>query len=104
MRRRIVLLCFLLVLLAALSVAGCGNVYLLGDAKTAVQTSAMDSYLSTQKAATDPTTPAWAKAYIEENFRQWRSFARSALKDANWGPKLPGEQASQAAPVAAGNP
>ncbi|MCY2930414.1 MAG: hypothetical protein NTV86_13120 [Planctomycetota bacterium] len=95
MRRRIVLLCSLLVLLAALSVAGCGNVYVQGEARTAVETSALDAYLASQKASADACTPAWGKAYLEENFRQWRYFARAARKDANWGPKLLGEVQAQ---------
>lgn len=95
MRRRIVLLCFLLVVLAALSLTGCGNVMLQGEARTAVETSAMDAYLASQKASADAATPAWGKAYLEENFRQWRSFARSARKDTNWGPKLANEVQAQ---------
>ncbi|MCE5280342.1 MAG: hypothetical protein ABFD92_07870 [Planctomycetaceae bacterium] len=88
-------------LVLVLNSAGCGNVYLHGEAATAVETSAMDSYLATQKAAADPAVPDWSKAYFEENFRQWRSFARSARRDTNWGPKLPSEVAAQA-PAAGG--
>ncbi len=84
-----------LVLLAVCSTAGCGNVYLMGEAATACETSTMDAYLASQKASADPGVPAWSKAYIEENFRQWRYFVRSARKDSNWGPKLPGEVQAQ---------
>ncbi|MCY2927811.1 MAG: hypothetical protein NT031_20700 [Planctomycetota bacterium] len=90
MRRRIVLLCFLLVLLAAMSLAGCGNVYLQGEARTAVETSAMDAYLASQKASADAATPAWGKAYLDENFRQCT----------NWGPKLASEVQAQGQEVA----
>jgi hypothetical protein len=38
-----------------------------------------------------PATPAWEKAYLEENFKQWRFFVRSARKEETWGPKLEGE-------------
>ncbi len=100
MRRRIVLLCFLLVPLAALSVGGCGNVYLQGEARTAVETSAMDAYLATQKASADTGAPGWSKAYLEENFRQWRYFVRAAHKDTNWGPKLASEVQAQGQEVA----
>ena len=79
--------------------AGCGNVFLQGDAKTAVQTSTMDAYLASQKASIDTTTPTWVRAYLEENFRQWRFFSRAASHDANQGPTLPSEQASTAAPA-----
>ncbi|MCE5327902.1 MAG: hypothetical protein LLG01_15960 [Planctomycetaceae bacterium] len=85
----------LILILAACITAGCGNVYLQGESATACETSAMDAYLATQKASADPGMPSWSKAYIEENFRQWRYFARSARKDSNWGPKLPAEVQSQ---------
>lgn len=83
-----------LVLLAALFcavVAGCGNVYLKGEALTAAETSAMDAYQANQRAATQPATPAWQQAYMAENYKQWREFVRSARKDTAWGPKLEGE-------------
>ena len=40
----------------------------------------------------EPATPEWQKAYLEENFKQWRFFVRSARKDET-GPKLPAESA-----------
>ena len=79
--------------------AGCGNVFLMGEAKTAVQTSTMDAYLASQKASIDTTTPTWVRAYLEENFRQWRFFSRAASHDPNQGPTLPSEQASTGAPA-----
>ena len=78
---------------------GCGNVYLRGDAATAVETSAMDSYLVAQKAASDQACPSWVKAYLDENFKQWRAFARSNRKEATWGPRLPSESSTSATPI-----
>ena len=71
--------------------AGCGNVTLKGDAMTAAQQSTMDAYQAVQRADADPASPAWEKAYLQENFKQWRFYVRSANKDANWGPKLSSE-------------
>jgi len=78
-------------LLLCAMLAGCGNVYLRGDAKTAVQTSALDAYTAVQRAKDNPATPSDLKAYLDENYRQWRYFVRSDLNDADWGPKLEGE-------------
>ena len=78
-------------LLAALCLAGCGNVYLRGEALTAAETSTLDAYQAVQRAEKEPATPDWEKAYLAENFRQWRWFVRSAHKDLTWGPKLEGE-------------
>ncbi|MCY2927919.1 MAG: hypothetical protein NTV86_00205 [Planctomycetota bacterium] len=86
---------FVLCLLLVGATAGCGNVYLWGEGATACETSTMDAYLATQKASSDTCMPAWGKAYMEENFRQWRYFVRSARKDTNWGPKLPTEVQAQ---------
>jgi hypothetical protein len=73
-------------------VAGCGTVYLKGEALTAAETSALDAYGAAQRAeATTTTQPSWQQAYLVENFKQWRSFVRSARKEAAWGPKLAGE-------------
>jgi hypothetical protein len=80
------------VVLACL-VAGCGNVYLSGEALTAAETSTLDSWQAVQRASADPSIPAWQKAYLAENFTQWRSFVRAAKRDLNWGPKLPEESA-----------
>ena len=75
--------------------AGCGNVTLQGDAMTAAQQSSQDSATAIQRANADPATPAWVKAYLLEDARQWRSFVRSANKQANWGPTLPGDATTQ---------
>jgi len=77
--------------LVLLCLAGCGNVYLRGEALTAAETSAMDAFGAAQRADAEPATPAWQKAYLQENFKQWRLFVRSARKDDAWGPKLEGE-------------
>ena len=107
MRSRLaVFLCVLCVFCGGLSLAGCGNVYLWGDGLTAAETSAMDAYNAFQRAQpsavlpdanaapADPNAslPMWEKAYLEENYKQWRSFVRSANKDLTWGPKLRNEQ------------
>jgi len=89
--------------LVVLGLTGCGNVYLKGDALTAAETSALDAYGALQRvdpcpncvdpaaAATQPCVEPWVKAYLMENFKQWRFFVRSARKDLTWGPKLEGE-------------
>jgi hypothetical protein len=74
--------------IVAVGGAGCGNVYLKGDALTAAETSTLDAYQAYQRAETQP---AWQKAYLGENFKQWRYFVRSARKNLSWGPKLEGE-------------
>jgi len=56
-----------------------------------VQTSALDAYTAVQRAKDNPATPSDLKAYLAENYRQWRYFVRSDLNDADWGPKLEGE-------------
>lgn len=76
--------------------AGCGSVYLRGEAAIACETSAMDAYQAVQRAqasATQPAAsqPAWMQPYLQENYKQWRNFVRANRKDASWGPKLPGE-------------
>jgi hypothetical protein len=92
MRHGRLILIALALLLALSTVAGCGNVYLKGDALTAAETSTLDAYQATQRADAEPNTPAWEKAYLTENFKQWRYFVRSARKDLVWGPKLPDER------------
>ena len=82
-----------LAVLVVLCLAGCGNVYLRGEALTAAETSTMDAFQAAQRADSEPATPAWQKAYLQENFKQWRFFVRSARKDEAWGPKLPAESA-----------
>lgn len=80
-----------LVLVSVVVLAGCGNVTLRGEAMTAAQTSTMDAYQAVQRAQIDAATPAWENAYLQENFKQWRFFVRSANKNDQWGPKLEGE-------------
>ena len=77
--------------LLALALTGCGNVYLRGEAMTAAEVSTLDAYGAALRAAADPETPAWAKAYTAENFWQWRLLVRSGKKNDVWGPKLGGE-------------
>jgi hypothetical protein len=92
MTRSVLIVCVALLLVVAVAgLPGCGNVYLRGDAATAAETSAMDAYQAYQRAATQPDSVAWQKAYLQENFCQWRYFVRSARKDLTWGPKLDGE-------------
>ena len=93
MRHGSLILVVLVLLLALCSVAGCGNVYLRGDAATAAETSALYAYEAVQRAAADPNTPGWQRAYLVENFKQWRFFVQAARKDLSWGPKLPAESA-----------
>ena len=81
----------LIVVAVVCLLAGCGNVYLKGDALTAAETSMMDAWQATQRAQAEPATPAWQKAYLQENFKQWRFFVQSARKDTAWGPKLSDE-------------
>ena len=90
-------------LLVVLGVTGCGNVYLRGEALTAAETSTLDAYQALQRVdpcpscadpatvTTQPAVEPWVKAYLTENFKQWRFFVRSARKDLTWGPKLEGE-------------
>jgi outer membrane PBP1 activator LpoA protein len=80
---------FLSVILLAVFLAGCGNVNLSGDALTSVQQSTLDSY--TFWSRVDGNAQPFVKAYAQENVTQWRYFARAALRDQNWGPKLPGD-------------
>jgi hypothetical protein len=91
MRAMKVLTVLCVLCLAFAGLIGCGNVYLKGDAATAAETSAMDAYQAAQRADADPATPGWEKAYLTENFKQWRFFVQSARKDLAWGPKLAGE-------------
>jgi len=93
MRHGRLILIALALLLALSTVAGCGNVYLKGDALTAAETSTLDAYQAAQRAgATATTQPTWEQSYLLENFKQWRYFVRSARKDLVWGPKLPDER------------
>jgi hypothetical protein len=88
---RMCVLLMLVIVLAAVVLPGCGNVSLQGDALTAAQASAMNAYQAQARVEKDPATPPWVKAYMAENFKQWRFFVRSAVKDLTWGPKLEGE-------------
>jgi hypothetical protein len=82
----------LVLVLAILTVAGCGNVTLKGDAMTAAEVSTLDAYNASQRAGADPNIPHWTQVYLDENFKQWRCFVWSAKKDVTWGPKLPEEK------------
>ncbi len=88
------LLILVLLFVAVLSVGGCGNVSLSGDAMTAAENSVTNAYTASVKADLDPSTPDWAKVYLSENFKQWRFYVRSARKDLSWGPVLPSEKAT----------
>ena len=96
MKKKIVLVLMLLVVLVSVGLLpGCGNVYLKGDALTAAETSTLDAYQAVQRSEAAATTqPTWEQSYLMENFKQWRFFVRSALKDTAWGPRLEGESAS----------
>ena len=75
----------------AAGVAGCGNVHLTGEALTAAENSAMDALQASRRADADEATADWQKAYLAENFLQWRWFVRAARREDSWGPKLPAE-------------
>jgi uncharacterized protein YceK len=79
----------LMLVLVLCWVSGCGNVYLTGDALTGVQQSTLDAYTFWERV--DGNAQPFVKAYGQENVSQWRYFARAALRDQNWGPKLPGD-------------
>jgi hypothetical protein len=78
-------------LLVAAMLAGCGNVWLSGDAMTVTENSCTDAYNAAQRADKDANIPNWNKVYLDENFYQWRSYVRAAKANATWGPKLPQE-------------
>ena len=92
----------LVLVLAILTVAGCGNVTLKGDAMTAAEVSTLDAYNASQRAGADPNMPHWTQVYLDENFKQWRCFVWSAKKDVTWGPKLPEEKTAAPATKAGG--
>jgi len=92
----------LVLVLAILTVAGCGNVTLKGDSMTAAETSTLDAFNASQRAGADPNIPHWTQVYLDENFKQWRCFVWSAKKDATWGPKLPEEKTAAPATKAGG--
>ena len=87
--------CWIVMVLVALgmlvTVAGCGNVSVQGDAMTALETSTLDAFGFLERVQADPNARSLYRCYATENFVQWRWFARSAKKDMNWGPKLPTE-------------
>jgi hypothetical protein len=74
--------------------SGRGNVNLRGEAPTAAEIRAMDAYQAVQRTdpQREPDCPAWLRAYLAENFKQWRYFVRSARKDLAWGPKVLNER------------
>jgi hypothetical protein len=92
----------LALVLAILTVAGCGNVTLKGDSMTAAEVSTLDAYNASQRAGADPNMPHWTQVYLDENFKQWRCFVWSAKKDVTWGPKLPEEKTAAPATKAGG--
>jgi len=90
--KQVFVLGVLCVLCGCLFLGGCGNVTLKGEALTAAQASTVDALQAVNRAEADPATPAWEKAYLRGNFKQWRLFVRSAMKDLAWGPRLPEEK------------
>jgi hypothetical protein len=92
----------LVLVLAILTVAGCGNVTLKGDSMTAAEMSTLDAFNASQRAGADPNMPHWTQVYLDENFKQWRCFVWSAKKDVTWGPKLPEEKTPAPATTASG--
>ena len=87
--KRLIVLIVAAILVAAF--AGCGNVYLRGEALTAAETSALHANEAQRRAAEQSVEPPWVRAYLLENARQWREFVRSAHKDKTWGPVLEGD-------------
>ena len=83
--------------LGMLAAAGCGNVQLKGESLTAAEVSTVDALNAANRLRPDVNAPQWAKVYLDENFKQWRCFVRSARKDLDWGPKLPAEQTTSPA-------
>ena len=92
MKRSAILILVVLGVLAVLGMAGCGNVTLKGESLTAAEVSTVDALNAANRLRPDANTPQWTKVYLDENFKQWRCFVRSARKDDAWGPKLPDEQ------------
>ena len=78
-----------LVILGLMTLGGCGNVSLTGEAMTAAESSTLDAYGFYSRV--DGNAQPFTKAYALENAGQWRWFVRSAKRDLAWGPKLPGE-------------
>lgn len=73
----------ILTLILCLCLAGCGNVYLRGEALTAAETSAVDAVEANRRAADTPA-PDWLKAYLAENSQQWKSFVQAAKDDTKY--------------------
>jgi len=90
---RVLLLCMMVLLLVSVGVGapGCGNVSLRGEALTAAERSAMDAHQAAVRAERDLDSSSWVRAYLAENYRQWRFFVRAARLEDAWGPALPGE-------------
>ena len=97
MKRSAILILAVLGVLAILVMPGCGNVQLKGESLTAAEVSTVDALNAANRLRPDANTPQWAKVYLDENFKQWRCFVRSARKDLDWGPKLPNESRSAGA-------
>ena len=93
MKRATILVLVVLGILAVLVMPGCGNVELRGESLTAAEVSTVDALSAANRLRPDANTPQWVKVYLDENFKQWRCFVRSARKDEAWGPKLPDETA-----------
>ncbi len=102
MKRATILILVMLGMLAVLMTAGCGNVELRGESLTAAEVSTVDALNAANLLRPAANAPHWAKVYLDENFKQWRCFVRSARKDDAWGPKLPGEQADTPADASGG--
>jgi hypothetical protein len=77
--------------LVVLALAGCGNVYLTGDAMGCAENSALDAAGFAYRVREDPNASRLVRYYAVENAEQWRWFVRSAKKDLSWGPRLPGD-------------
>lgn len=102
MKRTAIMILVVLGVLAVLMTAGCGNVELRGESLTAAEVSTVDALNAANRLRPDANAPHWAKVYLDENFKQWRCFVRSARKNEAWGPKLPNEQADTTADASGG--
>lgn len=61
-----------------LLVCGCGNVYLRGEAKTAVKQSAALAEEAARRAEEQEAEPAWVQEFLRENAKWWDAFKRAA--------------------------
>lgn len=72
------------------NLAGCDQVAIRGPAMTTAENSVKDALIAYNRATSQPDN--WTeRAYLRENFYQWRFFVRAAKNDNQWGPKLAGE-------------